>query len=281
MTAADGDLRGGSIASGLEALTIEDHRHILVLSDEVLACETLEQLSSTAVNGIGSLIESRSVAWTELDVSAFARAGQSVTAVDGDVDLDYQQVLTKFDRHATEHPVINSILETGSTLPIAISDLLSEDEFTSLDLYRSFYVELGIVDQLSVGRVLGDRVIGCSVNRDRRGFDDRDRALLNPLGHVIFATYRLLSDARTGHDDDPLHSVSGDPSFFERATSLGLTEREAEILAHLASGKSNKQIAGVCELSPGTVRKHTENIYRRLGVNNRVSATLVALDRLR
>lgn len=281
MTAVDRDSHEPTIASGLEALTIEDHRHILVLSDEILACTSLERLSSTAVNGIASLIDSVSVAWTELDVSAFVQAQQSVMAVDGDVDLDYEHVLAQFDRHATEHPVINAILETGSTLPIAISDELSEDEFAALDLYRSFYADLGIVDQLSVGRVFGNRVVGCSVNRSSRGFADRDRALLNPLGHVIFATYRLLSGANTGTTEDRGPTVSGDPSLFERATSLGLTKRESEILAHLASGKSNKQIAEACELSPGTVRKHTENIYRRLGVNNRVNATLVALDRLR
>lgn len=271
----------GSIEWGSDVLTPEDYRHILVLSGEILACTSLEQLSSTAVNGVGSLIASTSVAWTELDVSAYVRSEEAVTAADSDVDLNLGEVLTHFDRHATDHPVINTILETGSTLPIAISDCLSEEEFSSLDLYKNFFAGLGIVDQLSVGRVVGNRVAGCSVNRSHRGFDEHDRALLNPLGHVIFSTYRLLIEAERDQDDDRLLTVVGDPSFLERATLLGLSEREAEVLAHIASGKSNKQIAAVCELSPGTVRKHTENVYRRLGVNNRVSATLVALDRLR
>ncbi len=54
--------------------------------------------------------------------------------------------------------------------------------------------------------------------------------------------------------------------------ALGITPREADLLTHVACGKSNKQIAEACGISEGTVRKHLENAYRRLGVNNRMSA---------
>ncbi len=272
----------GSIEEGLEELDLEDHRHILVLSEKLLECSSIPELSSTAVHGVGSLIESVSVAWTELAVSSFQRAEQSVTAVDSDVAMDLDVVIPVFDKFATEHPVINALLETRSTRPIAISDILSEAEFKALDLYRQFYAELNIVDQLSVGRVFGDRVIGCSINRSSRGFSKRDRAMLNALGHVIFSTHRMIRAVGDNKGaEEPLLTVVGDPAFLNRGTSLGLSDREAEVLAHIASGKSNKQIALACDVSVGTVRKHTENIYRRLEVNNRVSATLVALEHLR
>jgi DNA-binding NarL/FixJ family response regulator len=52
----------------------------------------------------------------------------------------------------------------------------------------------------------------------------------------------------------------------------GLTERELEVLEHLSKGLSYEQIADNLFISYGTVRKHVENIYRKLKVNNRVEA---------
>ena len=52
----------------------------------------------------------------------------------------------------------------------------------------------------------------------------------------------------------------------------GLTTRETEILEHLATGLQYQQIAENLFISKGTVRKHVENIYRKLQVNNKVEA---------
>jgi len=51
-----------------------------------------------------------------------------------------------------------------------------------------------------------------------------------------------------------------------------LTAREREILEHLSQGLSYEQIALNLFISRGTVRKHIENIYRKLQVNNKVDA---------
>jgi DNA-binding NarL/FixJ family response regulator len=51
-----------------------------------------------------------------------------------------------------------------------------------------------------------------------------------------------------------------------------LTKRETEILEHLSKGLSYDQIADNLIISPGTVRKHIENIYRKLQVTNKVEA---------
>jgi ATP/maltotriose-dependent transcriptional regulator MalT len=51
-----------------------------------------------------------------------------------------------------------------------------------------------------------------------------------------------------------------------------LSEREREILALLATGRSNQEIADALVLSIGTVKTHTNNIYRKLGVRNRTEA---------
>ncbi|WP_017256987.1 response regulator transcription factor [Pedobacter arcticus] len=56
----------------------------------------------------------------------------------------------------------------------------------------------------------------------------------------------------------------------------GLTKREVELLTQLKNGLSYEQIATNLFISYGTVRKHIENIYRKLQVNNKVSAVDVA-----
>ncbi len=61
---------------------------------------------------------------------------------------------------------------------------------------------------------------------------------------------------------------------------FGLTPREGEVLAWLASGKSNRDIAAILSLSPRTVPKHLEQIYTKLGVDNRTSAVAIALKGL-
>lgn len=53
---------------------------------------------------------------------------------------------------------------------------------------------------------------------------------------------------------------------------FNLTKRETEILEHLAKGLSYDQIADNLFISSGTVRKHIENIYRKLQVNNKMEA---------
>ena len=57
-----------------------------------------------------------------------------------------------------------------------------------------------------------------------------------------------------------------------------LSEREMEILTELKNGLGYKQIASRLFISEGTVRKHIEHIYRKLQVNNKVSAVNIAVN---
>jgi pimeloyl-ACP methyl ester carboxylesterase len=61
-----------------------------------------------------------------------------------------------------------------------------------------------------------------------------------------------------------------------RSQSLGLTQRESEILALLASGESNKEIARTLSISTRTVERHIGNVYNKIGAHNRAQATAYA-----
>jgi DNA-binding CsgD family transcriptional regulator len=69
-------------------------------------------------------------------------------------------------------------------------------------------------------------------------------------------------------------SGSGETQLKEQ---LALTRREAEVLLWLCRGKSNRDIGEILGLSPRTVNKHLEQVYTKLGVENRASATALAM----
>jgi len=59
--------------------------------------------------------------------------------------------------------------------------------------------------------------------------------------------------------------------------NLGMTQREAEVLLWLSQSKTNKEIAQILDISPRTVNKHLETIFRKLEVDNRTAAAAVCL----
>jgi len=66
--------------------------------------------------------------------------------------------------------------------------------------------------------------------------------------------------------------VSEEPRATPEPLTEPLSERELEVLTLLASGRSNAEIARDLFIAVGTVKTHTNNIYRKLGVRNRAEA---------
>jgi DNA-binding CsgD family transcriptional regulator len=54
--------------------------------------------------------------------------------------------------------------------------------------------------------------------------------------------------------------------------SLGISERELEVLKELAAGRSNKEIAAKLAVSPNTVKTHTARLFEKLGAKRRTDA---------
>ena len=74
------------------------------------------------------------------------------------------------------------------------------------------------------------------------------------------------------------HDPRGDEAVLK--ARFPLTAREAEVLAWLARGKSNRDIAAILDLAPRTVNKHLETVFAKLGVENRASAAVLAVRAL-
>lgn len=76
-----------------------------------------------------------------------------------------------------------------------------------------------------------------------------------------------------------LKKSTGESNEQTLARLLELTSREAEVLYWLTLGKTNRDISAILGLSPRTVNKHLEQIFQKMGVDNRTSAAVVA-DRI-
>ena len=68
------------------------------------------------------------------------------------------------------------------------------------------------------------------------------------------------------------------PSSAAPEHTAGLTPREVEVLGLVAAGMTNAQVAQRLFLSPRTVQRHLNSIYRKLGVSSRSAATRFALE---
>ena len=93
---------------------------------------------------------------------------------------------------------------------------------------------------------------------------------------------QLLYVGQIGPDENLLRLIEGDAGSDQTVLKqkLLVTEREAEVLLWIARGKSNRDIAEILTLSPRTVNKHLEQIYAKLGVENRTSAAALAVRTL-
>ncbi len=92
--------------------------------------------------------------------------------------------------------------------------------------------------------------------RHHRDFHERDRLLLALLRPHLAAAYRRSAERRTA--------------------GTALTARQRAVLHLVARGCSNDEIAARLVVSPGTVRKHLDNVFRQLGVSSRAAAVVRA-----
>jgi HD-GYP domain-containing protein (c-di-GMP phosphodiesterase class II) len=97
------------------------------------------------------------------------------------------------------------------------------------------------------------------------------------------AAIALLRDEAAAGRLDPkavgwvLEGAIGAPARVRPSLPKGLTEREVEVLSHLARGRSNKEIGAALFISPRTVKVHVEHIYQKVGVSTRAAAALFAV----
>jgi DNA-binding response OmpR family regulator len=113
--------------------------------------------------------------------------------------------------------------------------------------------------------------------------DERDKP-----GFARDAAFALVQNGQASLQFSFLGAIGADEHLFRLTAAnkrpddevlrqhFPLTQRESEVLLWIAKGKSNRDIADILGLSARTVNKHLEQIYVKLGVENRASAAVKA-----
>ena len=101
------------------------------------------------------------------------------------------------------------------------------------------------------------------------------------MGYLMKATLRrdLLDTIRAVHAGQRRVPSEVASELAQHAMDDALTEREIEVLKHVAAGCSNKVVAGRLAISEDTVKGHVRNILAKLNASDRTHAVTIALTR--
>jgi len=239
-------------------VSLETLRRAVRLADDLAELDDPADFADVALPALAGLIGCDVLTYNEIGPAP----GQVRYAEypDGALDPATQQVFAAYVR---EHPRVKYYRSTNGREPVMISDFLSRQQFHRLGLYTEFFRRIPVEHQIAVSlRVSSDQVVGIALNRARTDFTEADRALLRILRAPLLAALRRAR-ARTS-------AMGALPPFPPRPG--GLTDRETQILQLVAFGRTDCAIARQLGVSPRTIAKHLEHIYRKLGVANRAAA---------
>ncbi len=171
------------------------------------------------------------------------------------------------DQSANYEALGNSreIMYSGKSLVYRETDIISDEKRMETEYYNKVYrpnnwhysvqMILG-KDKEFLGVITFYRTIG----KDNFQYDDI--FLLDLLkDHLAYRLYRDRRECNTGKEK---------LTVTEAAEEYGLTRREHMILRLLMQGKDNNQLCEELSISVNTLKKHILNIYRKLGIRNRV-----------
>src|SRR5258707_2424464 len=174
--------------------------------------------------------------------------------------------------------------------PLALSDVASRTQVEGLDIYHDYYRALSVADDLSINFGNLSHRVCLAVLRGRRGFSGQDRAILAAIRPHMERAYRYSLGLKTVKKPPPasrqnVNRPANSSYTFEDLVGspgalsvLGLSAREAEVLYWVAAGKSGPVISTILGIRHDTARSHLKKIFAKLGVENRLSAALRALQ---
>mgnify|MGYP003674495518 CR=1 FL=1 len=202
----------------------------------------------------------------------------------GSLDLKSQQLDIGFNESVSEFPkamdAFGALMgkydlfkwdpEVNKGDPFARSDFFSRRQFRQLDVYEEVYKRLGIDDHCAV-YVPGTQGEVAFFGIERAKGPDYTAAERQLLG---LAQGHLGNARELAKANSVLSHRGADPA---PLAGQGLTNREAEVLAWIAEGKSNEEIAILLSLQLYTVKGYVKTIFKKIGAPNRLAAALWAL----
>ena len=163
-----------------------------------------------------------------------------------------------------DHPMITTYfphLDTANGRPRRTSDIVSLTDLRKTTAYAQILRPLGWLNQLTIlTERNGMRSGTCWVfDRGPAEFSDNEVDIVRAL-QPLLNVYDRMAPTRAVHEE----AVAVDHTV--------LTPREIEVLSYIARGLTARAASAYLRIAEGTVNKHLESAYRKLGVDNRVAA---------
>ena len=228
-------------------------RDALALIDVAYSADGPEPFAERVVEALARLVPGEIVGYNERElVSHRLLTARETPFVDAP-----GEVVEAVSTFCGEYP-LSMLTRRSETRALKISDFVSTLELHRLDYYNLALRPLGIEHQMRLWLSAPPgvaRYFYVSRRQADGDFTEGDRDLFELL-RPFLDTLRERFDAQAAHE----------------MNGSGLTDREAEILAWVARGKTNREIAGLLVVSPHTVRKHLEHAFKKLRVHTRTAA---------
>jgi DNA-binding CsgD family transcriptional regulator len=249
--------------SAVTRLSESDLRRALAFVHEAGAIDGPDPFPPPVLALLRRLVPCAAVSWHEWRVDD-GRVRIQLSSTDAERTASVWEAYPHY-RH--EDPLPGGCPGFGRCMPrivgrtIRLSDLVSNRAFRGSGLYAHVCRPLGVNHVMKLFLPVRAGIARSVVfDRKRRDFGDRDVAVVDVLlPHLLDledrARWRRLAPRKDDADGR------------ER-----LTSRECEILGLVGEGFSNAEIAARLWIAPGTVRKHLDNVYAKLGVHNRTAA---------
>jgi DNA-binding CsgD family transcriptional regulator len=184
-------------------------------------------------------------------------------------ELD-QKWLEVFAPLVHQNPLVRRLEETRDGRAYRITDVVTQAEFRSLQVYRDFYGIIGVEYQMAFSLPHShDRILGVALSRRQEDYSDAEREFVNRARPFLIQAYRNAVEferARTHHG-------SNGAALLYSLQARGLTTREAEVVRYVALGSSNRDAAVELGISERTIGKHLERAFKKLDVSNRSAAS--------
>ncbi|GIF67928.1 hypothetical protein Ais01nite_59630 [Asanoa ishikariensis] len=210
-------------------------------------------LADAAIAAIGHRLGTDLATYAELDLATLRLPD---LATDRPVE---RAVLRRMHDQLTAHPLFAATVRGSRPYPgppLQVTDVLSERQWRQHALYREIHAPQGIGAH-TVALVVGSPPLlsWYQFNRDRV-FDAREMDLLERIQPALIALHRR----------NPAPGRSP------------LTGREVEVVRCIADGLTVPATARRLGLAAGTVRKHLENVHRKLGTSGPVATVMRAVE---
>lgn len=234
------------------------NRLALRLSHDLAGVTDREAYLNATIESLAALFPVDSNGWVGLDA---ARGRFEMYGTNGS---DAPQYAEGLQRWSDDHPMMTSYTSRpGDIAPRRISDILGDREWLNHPVFAELFAPLGARRELTivVAPVSSGSFHGWGFHRARIDFTDDEREAAAAIQPLLVTLDRLTMVGTTT----------------TAAERRRLSAREAQILQLVAEGFRASDVALLLRISVGTVRKHLEHTYDKLGEHNRIRAIAIAV----